>query len=303
MALRNVPRRAMHAEREGIATVKNQEHLATSSTQLALGSLAKLGYPMPSETLVDLRRHLRLHGAEPLAAVRALMQSHRLLCLGEMHDFSGRFMSAEFVAAAAQGGARWLFIEVDDAQQLLIDEFVRTGMHELLPQSVGGGSAVPMRFQQPYVEMLHAARHAGLRIVAVDHADAGFDRRNQLMAHAVARCLAHPAERGVAVVGQLHLTSRTIFGEEPSMATRLRTSLQGSVVTIGRAVPDAMPEFSVWSNVADVRKPCLMPVAGSPFERLGSTHGHPTLCGADFDQLFFYPAAAVLEATRPWGTG
>jgi hypothetical protein len=167
-----------------------------------------------------------------------------------------------------------------------------------LPVSTGGGGVVPMRFQQPYVEMLHAARLAGLRIVAIDRDGVDYDQRNECMARAVARHLADAADRAVAIVGQLHLVPRAIFGRAPSMATRLRQHLGDSIVTVGRAVPDVIAELSVWSNVADVREHCLMPVAGSPYESLGSTHGRETLRGADFDHILFYPAAAVIDTHR-----
>jgi hypothetical protein len=276
-----------------------------ATTRTACESLAQLGHAQPREALQGLRAHLARHAVEPLAAVRALMRGTQLLCLGEMHDFAGRFMSAELVAAAAQGGARWLFIEVYASQQTMIDRFIATGLHEQLPASAGGGSATPMRFQQPYVEMLHAARLAGMRIVAIDVEGADFDERNRAMAWHIEQCLLGDVEgagsRGVAIVGQLHLVPRSIFGHAPSMATHLRASLGGSLVTIGRAVPDEVAQFSVWADVADVAEPCLMRVQGSPFEGLASTYCDETLRGSDFDHIFFYPAAAV--RAQPVGAG
>jgi hypothetical protein len=263
---------------------------------VALESLATLGHPHPQESLRMLRTHLAAHAREPLAAVHSLMRESRLLCLGEMHDFAGRFMSAELVIAAAHAGAQWLFIEVYASQQAQIDAFIASGRHEELPDSAGGGQAVPMRFQQPYVEMLMAARACGMRIVAIDNEDVSSDDRDVLMADAVRCHLNSSAERGVAIVGQLHLVPRPIFGRGPSMVTLLRPNLGPSLVAIGRAVPDAIAEFSVWADVADVREPCLLSVAGSPFAPLPSTFGDETLYGSDFDHLFFYPAESVLAA-------
>jgi hypothetical protein len=258
-------------------------------------ALTVLGSPAPEQALRRLRSHLNAHGVPPLPAMQQLMRHHRLLCLGEVHDFAGRFMAAEMVAAAAQGGARTLFVEVYDSEQPKLDRFAVDGDHEWLPVSAGGGRARPYRFQQPYVQMLQAARGCGMRIVAIDSQGADYDERNVQMTTAVLRYLQQHDQRAVAIVGQLHLMRRQILGQAPSMATRLRAALGASIVTIGRAVPDALPEFSVWADVAGVAEPRLLCTDGSPFADLPSTFGTETLMGSDFDHLLFYPAAAVLE--------
>jgi hypothetical protein len=262
-----------------------------------LAALSAIGRPQPDRTVGELRAHLDAHAVEPISAVFELMRTHGLLCLGEMHDYAGRYLSAELIDAAARAGARTLFVEVYDTQQDGIDRFTESGDHARLPVSAGGGREPPYRFQRPYVQMLHAARDHGMRIVAIDSEGADYDERNMMMAEAIRRHF--EAECGstqaVAVVGQLHLTRRTVLGDAPSMATRLRASLQRPLVTIGRAVPDAMPEFSVWADVADVSEPCLLRSDGSPFAQLPSTLCAESLLGSDFDQLLFYPAAAVLE--------
>jgi hypothetical protein len=204
-------------------------------------------------------------------------------------------MAASLITAAAQGGAKFLFVEVYQTSQSDIDEFMRTGQIEFLPVSAGGGGEPPMRFQQPYVEMLCAARDAGMRIIAIDCEDGDFDERNFVMAQMIQTHLCDPTLRGVAVVGQLHLVNSLIFGSAPSMSTRLRGFLSGGVVTIGRATPDLYPQFSVWADVADVSLPRLLSTSNSPFEPLPSTYCKETIRGADFDHIFFYPAAAVLE--------
>lgn len=259
-------------------------------------SLKALGSAKPAVRLRALRRHLAAAALRPAEAMTALVRSHRVVGLGEMHDFAGRHLSAELVTAAAAGGAQWLFIEVYSSSQSEIDAFVASGCHRDLPVSAGGGSDdAPMRFQQPYVEMLQAARAAGLRIVAVDVDGADYDQRNRAMACAIARCLSEPGSRGVAVVGQLHLIPRSIFGFADSLATLLRCCFGADeVVTVGRAVPDRAPEFSVWSDVAAVSEPALLPVRGSPFADLAATHGQETLVGSDFDYLLFYASDAVL---------
>lgn len=268
----------------------------------ALNSLSVLGHTEPRLHLKQLRSHLMQHAREPLAAVRGLMQSHRLLCLGEMHDFAGRYLLPDLVAAAAEAGAQWLFLEAYHHEQPQIDHFVQTGKTVDLPESMGGGGEPVMQFQQPYVDMLHRARQHDLRMVAIDLPSASLDERNWHMAQAIAGCLnSAPDSCGVVVVGQLHLVPRHMLGHGDSMSTLLRKHWEGSLVTLGRAVPDRMPQFSVWSDVAAVRKPKLLSMNESPFATLPATHYEDTLVGSDFDHLLFYPAAAALDSSPQLG--
>jgi hypothetical protein len=267
----------------------------SETKSIALQSLIELGHIDAEHSLIQLRSYVDIHGTDPLSAAQELMQTHQLLCLGEIHDFAGRYMGDSLITAAARGGAEFLFIEVYQTSQFEIDEFVLTGNIECLPLSAGGGNQPPMRFQQPYVEMLCAARNSGMRIIAIDCEDGDFNERNRVMAQMIQTHLCDPPSRGVAVVGQLHLVNSLIFGNGPSMSTRLRGMLYGSVVTIGRATPDSYPQFSVWANVADVSQPKMLSTANSPFETLQSTYGGETILGADFDHIFFYPAAAVID--------
>jgi hypothetical protein len=268
--------------------------LSDNLSQAALRSLSHLGHEHPEQSLQELRDHLAQHSIDPLPWVREQVLNTRLLCLGERHDFPGRYYSAELITAAAQGGARWLFIEVYSSQQEQIDAFLEHGRHEELPIAAGGDSVVPMKFQRPYVEMMHAARNAGMRIVAIDTAGADMDERDPLMAENVAHYLRDPSERGVAVVGMLHLVPRPLLGREVSMATLLRQSLDGSIVTMARAVPDETTEFSVLCDVANVSEPRLLRTAQSPFATLSTTWFPESMFGGDADHLLFYPARAVL---------
>lgn len=265
----------------------------------ALESLALLGHDEPLTSLKQLRNQLQQQGREPLVAVHELMQSHRLVCLGEMHDFAGRYLLPELVASAAQAGATWLFLEIYADEQSEIDDFVCTGQTADLPESAGGGGDPVMQFQQPYVDVLHVGRTHGLRMVAIDVQEADTVQRNRHMAAAIADCLnSEPDSRGVAVVGQAHLVPRHFLGYGDSMSTLLRKHWNHSLVTVGRAVPDAMPQFSVWSDIAAVRRPKLLAMKESLFASVPATHYSETLNGSDFDHLLFYPASAVLGRKR-----
>ena len=252
--------------------------------------MAELGWAQPQQAVRGLQEHLALHAVEPLAAVRALTRHARLLCLGERHDVAGRVLLAELVKAAAEGGAKWLFVEVDADEQPQLDDFMCSGHVADLPTSAGGGRAAVMPFQQPFVDALLVAQQMGMRIVAMDAPEAELDERNHVMALTVEQHLQQASGCGVVIVGQLHLVPRPILGCQASMAALLRDSLDGAVVTVGRAVPDPWPAFSVWADVAAVQAPCLLRTAGSPFAYLASNWGSPALLGSDFDHLLFYPA-------------
>jgi hypothetical protein len=265
-----------------------------TKVDLGLSALAALAHADPKISLKHLRMDFRQLAVPPLPAVRALMQQCRLLCLGEQHDFAGRYLSAELVTAAAQAGARTLFVEVYDHEQAVIDEFVRSGLHEFLPLSAGGGGAVPMRFQLPYVQMMHAARDAGLQIVAIDRDGLQSHERDEHMAESIRAHLSKKPCKAVAIAGQLHLVSRLVYGRGMSMASHLRPWLGHDLVTVGRAVPDDYPEFSIWSDVAAVKKPWLLPTAESAWFELPYTSSDGSFCCGDFDHVLFYPAQAVL---------
>jgi hypothetical protein len=81
--------------------------------------------------------------------------------------------SAGVVAAAAQGSARWLFVEVYASYRKQIDRFVVRGRHIDLPERTDGGRAVPMRFQHSSVECCwrrcESPRRRGLRKAGLAH--------------------------------------------------------------------------------------------------------------------------------------
>ena len=61
-------------------------------TTRARKSLKALGYAAPADWLRVMRRHLADAALHPAETVTALMRSHRILGLGEMHDFAGRYL-------------------------------------------------------------------------------------------------------------------------------------------------------------------------------------------------------------------
>jgi hypothetical protein len=237
-----------------------------------------------------------LQGTEPTAAVRRLMSDHRLLCLGEMHNAPGRVLSAELVAAAAQGGAKLLLVELDVSYQALIDRWLRSRCRDHLPVVAGGGLGPPTPSTRPYLEMLETARAHGLRIVAIDAARLTGERREEHLAHHAYGALStSPNEKAVIVIGQLHLVPRPFGAIRRSMLQRLRQRLDG-IVTVGRAVPlPDRPDWSRWAETASVREPMLVRTARSALAEWPSGNGPQALFGRDFDHVLFYPPVAAVR--------
>jgi hypothetical protein len=241
----------------------------------------------------DARTFLARRGQAPLEAVHTLMRHRHIMCLGEIHNYPGRFMLADMVRAAAQAGADTLFVEIAAADQAQLDVFMRTGQRADLPESAGGGSAEVLDFQQPYIEMLQTARASGMRIVAIDQPYAPFSARDAIMAdHVFNRLEVHPTQKAVVVVGQLHLLPRPYMHAAKSLATYLREHFASGVVTIGRSFLDPeYADFCLWSAAAqsDTLRPCVLPVEYSMFTDMANSAGSSPLYGSDFDYLFFYP--------------
>jgi hypothetical protein len=232
------------------------------------------------------------HAQSPLAQVRELMRSHQILCLGEIHNYAGRYMLADMVEAAGSAGASVLFVEVCTSEQQRLDLYMRSGLRADLPESAGGG-AEAFDFQQPYVEMLLAARALGMRVVAIDQPYAPINERDAIMAKNVIRFLSkQPHEKVVLVAGQLHLLRRPFLHMEKPLASYLYEQFSGQAVTMGRAFLDPMfPEFSLWAAAAcsDQYPPAVLPTEYAPFAQMPGAVGADPLYGSDFDYVFFYP--------------
>lgn len=258
--------------------------------QTARELLEHLNYPDPDQTIVEARQHLAGHLQRPEQRIANLMQCSKVLFLGEMHNEVGRWMSADLVSAAATAGAKVLFIEVHRHLQRDIDVFLTTGRREDLPETAGGGKE-HYDFQKPYTDMLLAARAAGLHILAVDTETEHPQGRDGAMAEMMLHYLQQHDVKGVAVLGQLHLLRRPIFGDRLSAASYLRVHYgMENITTVGRAVPLREADYSVWSRVGQVAQPVVAPTQGSVFADLPATLSRQTLYGDDFDYLFFYPA-------------
>jgi hypothetical protein len=266
----------------------------TEFDALACRILARAGFPLSTDALPRMRMRLRQAAQAPAQAVQAAMRRHAIVALGEMHTWRGRALLPELVEAAACAGARTLFLEVRRDEQDRLDAFASTGRISDLPASVGGAGEPPLPSDLPYQQMLIRARQRGLRLVAMDDATVDESVRDARMAEVVQRTMQDaPDRRAVMVVGQLHLMRRAQpFTERPLAALLDAAPRLGTLWTLGRAVPDAVPELGVWALAAVPAAPAVVARGDDRLLDQLPGHGGPQpLRGDDFDAVLLVPAS------------
>jgi hypothetical protein len=146
--------------------------------------------------------------------------------------------------------------------------FLQTGDFSRISEFANASNASLLPFQRPFLQMLETARGSGMKIVAVDINSNGASR-DEHMAEAILNYFAeYPSDRGVFVVGQLHLLPRPFFVSPKSASTWLKELFKGGVVTIGRAYIDINQSeqlLNLWALMANVSHPAIVPIKNSPF--------------------------------------
>jgi hypothetical protein len=269
--------------------------MQNSSHQTAERILQQRGYKNPAEMIYRVQDFIIRYGKTPLETIAKLVRENQLVCLGEFHNYEGRYMHSELIEVAAIHGVNVLFVEVYNNEQKAIDDYLRTGDFSQLPESCGGARAsnlLPSNL--PYLAMLAKARVLGMKIVAVDIKNAGSDTRDYHMAEAIQNYFTqYPSDRGIFVTGQLHLLPRLLWGRHKSASTLLKASLKEGVVTIGRAYIDINGQseklLNIWALMADISQPVIIPTQHSTLANFPDIDGQHPYFGNDFDYLFLYP--------------
>ncbi|BAY24536.1 hypothetical protein NIES2100_43310 [Calothrix sp. NIES-2100] len=260
--------------------------------QIAERLLRQRGYDNSAEMIRSVQEFITRYGQTPLQTMERLVQENQLVCLGEFHNYEGRYMHSELIEVAAAHGAKVLFVEVYADEQRTIDDFLQTGDFSRIAEFSEAKNA-NLAFQRPYVKMLETARVSGMKIVAVDINSDGATR-DKHMAEAILNHFSdYPSDRGIFVAGQFHLMPRPFFVSTKSASTWLKETLTGGVVTIGRAYININEQseelLNIWALMANASQPVIVPTQNSPFFKLPSTVRDNPLIGSDFDYLFLYP--------------
>lgn len=239
--------------------------------------------------LPALRAEVAAHAIAPQRAVRALVHAHRLLAIGEMHTARGRVLAAALVDAAADAGARLLCLEIHPRDQPALDAFAGDGCRQRLPAHLGGGGQ-SLPSDGPYLDMLDAAHRRGMRLLAVDH-DGDEGERDAVIADRVLAALpAGDDARAVIVIGQMHLLRRPQSLAQRPLALHLDAALgPHAVATLGRAVPQNDPAFSLWTLAAAPTAPGVIDTRRSQMAALPAHIGPRPMRAIDFDALLLVP--------------
>lgn len=231
-------------------------------------------------------RWIEQHGEPPAAALTRLMRDHRVVVVGERRsDNPHRRRGAEYILSLAEGGATHLAVEADVRDQGRIDTFMRTGDVSLLPWWMQVDA---------WLANLHAARAAGLRVMAVD-GRAGDDGqiRDVAMAWGISSLLARDRDaRVVGWFGQLHVA--TLFDAEgnaiphSSVPALLRADGRTRVASVGATFDEDSPLRNL---AAPGSAPVLVPTRGSPLAGIGMDRYifGPEVTGGSFDYVILYP--------------
>ena len=274
--------------------------------QIAERLLRQRGYDKPTDVICSVREFITHCNETPTQTMGKLIQENQLVCLGESHTYEGRCLHPELIEAAAVNGANVLFIEVNATEQETIDNFLLTGDLSQLPDSCSGGRLSDLLLSDvPYLAMLEKARLLGMKIVAVDteevpgisHIDDVTDVRDQYIAQKIENYFAkYSNERGIFVIGQLHLLPQPFRGRFKSAFALLKETLKGGVTSIGRAYIDIKQKeqyetlLNIWALTADVIQPVIVPTKNSPFANLPDVEEqYSRFVGHDFDYLLLYP--------------
>lgn len=238
------------------------------------------------ENLEKVREEIRTNNLDPRAAVSGLMKDVRVLGLGESHlgDNPQREFGAEIMKDLAQNGATHLAIEMDDYKQPVLDEFMKTGNLDV-------SKLPPLLQDADYVKMLHAARDAGLQLVAVDnhHAPKG---RDQAMASNVGKILeADPSNKVVFWAGSAHLSR--LSDPDVNQNAKSASQLLEQKYKTATVVPNinGFDSSTLTSVAPDVTRPTLLPIDKMPqsSEMRSSGLDIPKSWYRDNDFVILYP--------------
>jgi hypothetical protein len=92
-----------------------------SNHQIAERLLRQRGYDNPAGMIRSVQEFISQCSETPLQAIGRLVQENQLVCIGEAHNYEGRYMNSELIEVAAIHGANVLFVEVYEDEQIGID--------------------------------------------------------------------------------------------------------------------------------------------------------------------------------------
>lgn len=224
------------------------KYVAESISDADVGRLKEL--KKTKDQLIQVKMEINEKGRDPAAMVSDLMKNNRVVGLGEMHlgDNPMRRFGKEVIPQLKAAGATHLAIEVSDSLQPVIDKFMKTGQ---LDES----KLPPGLRHEEYIDILKAARNAGLKIACVDDYRLS-RRRDEFMADKINNILSENKDNKVIFwVGASHLSTRGDNKAARSAADYIRekhsiATVEGSdgcwaSTTIGILTPDLITAVGI----------------------------------------------------------
>lgn len=207
------------------------------------------------EIVEKVRQEVNKFGLDPETQCVKAMKTYRLLGMGESHVSRNphRVFGATLMAKLKDAGATHLAIEQPAKSQPIIDAWLKGAkLDPKLLQDI---------LQEPeYIQMLEAAKTAGLKVVCVDNRDCEDDERDGFMAKNIERVLDENEDNKVVFwVGNTHLGKASEGGddddEDPPLITCAAELLRNKYSACVFASMTQMQSLSLSKMVADVSRP------------------------------------------------
>lgn len=256
-------------------------------------------YGIPREQAEQVRSEIEQNGRDPLDVAAEAMKNNRVVAFGESHlpDNPQRVLGAEAMQRLRDSGATHLAIEAPMWVQPYLDEFMRTGNLDV-------SQLPPLLRDDEYIQMLQAARAAGLKIVAVDANqqynegdrndgprrgdDRPYQDRDRIMADNIDAILReNPNNKVVFWVGSLHLQNR----ENPPGQHRTAAEILKQKYSVATIVPitdwdRGIGLYPLGEITADIDRPAAVATRDTPNLAGLKQHDIPN---SSYDYVFIYP--------------
>ncbi len=226
-----------------------------------------------------VRREIGRYGTDPKSWLVAAMEKNRVLTIGEGHVYAGTSghheLGRSLMGALKDAGATHLAVELPFSRQDLLDHFSRTGSvdESLLKSSKVTNEYISTRkfLQSPdLMNVLTAAREAGLKIVAVDDANSinvgpyngvfGTGRDNTMAANIANILTSDPKSKFVYWVGAIHAEVAVDKRDHERASQILRKQGFDVCSVLPKEKQPGRDNNPLFALIDDVKQPTLVPM-------------------------------------------
>lgn len=259
-------------------------------------------FDLTEQENVSIIKEINRHGQKPAEALFEIMAQNRVLGIGEIHlsPNSQRNLGSEIMSGLKKAGATHFAIEAPAFIQPYLDRFTETGELNIL-------ALPPALRSNDFINILKAARDAGLKITAVD-ANERYDEENGIkppadavnrhyplnrdreMADNIADILRTPENKVIFWVGNAHLQRQLDTTQRRSTADYLRENFSVATVRPIIASERGINYFPLAELTAPINQAVLVPTNST--RRLGEmpwTRSSLPVHGKSWDYILIHP--------------